>query len=356
MQHRQSCRDGAYAAQAKRPRRSNQVAQAGNRKHDHHTESRAMSRRTREKDASLQKLPKHHVKYFFITLVFAAGLLMFLYPVISNLWNQYRNSLLASHYTQTVQKIDTSKIEAEWKEAEEYNKNHTENYIKDAFTQSEQYILTHPYDELLNPDGNEVMGSLEIPKISVTLAIYHGMGEEALSKGCGHIEGTSLPIGGKSSHAVLAAHRGLAGARLFTDLDQLKKGDVFYLHVLDKTLAYEVDKITVCLPDDVSGLKLEKGKDLVTLLTCTPYGVNSHRLLVRGKRIPYEEAKEQEKATTNVATKIMDTRSWIRVGAGALFIILFIVYMKRLKKGDRAYDRKVLEKREKKEAEEREES
>ena len=230
MQHRQSCRDGAYAAQAKRPRRSNQVAQAGNRKHDHHTESRAMSRRTREKDASLQKLPKHHVKYFFITLVFAAGLLMFLYPVISNLWNQYRNSLLASHYTQTVQKIDTSKIEAEWKEAEEYNKNHTENYIKDAFTQSEQYILTHPYDELLNPDGNEVMGSLEIPKISVTLAIYHGMGEEALSKGCGHIEGTSLPIGGKSSHAVLAAHRGLAGARLFTDLDQLKKGDVFYLH------------------------------------------------------------------------------------------------------------------------------
>ena len=131
---------------------------------------------------------------------------------------------------------------------------------------------------------------------------------------------------------------------------------MFSLHVLDKTLAYEVDKITVCLPDDVSGLKLEKGKDLVTLLTCTPYGVNSHRLLVRGKRIPYEEAKEQEKATTNVATKIMDTRSWIRVGAGALFIILFIVYMKRLKKGDRAYDRKVLEKREKKEAEEREES
>ena len=308
-----------------------------------------MSKKTKAKN----ELPKHYLKYFFLRLVFIIGLTMFLYPVISNLWNQYRNSLLMSDYTAAVEKIDTSKIDAIWKEAEEYNKNHTENYIKDAFTQSEQYILTHPYDELLNPDGNEVMGSLEIPKISVTLAIYHGMGEEALSKGCGHIEGTSLPIGGKSSHAVLAAHRGLAGARLFTDLDQLKKGDVFYLHVLDKTLAYEVDKITVCLPDDVSGLKLEKGKDLVTLLTCTPYGVNTQRLLVRGSRIPYEEAQEKEAETTNVATSIMDERSWIRVGVGTLFIILFILYMKRLKKSDREYDRKVLAKRKKKEAEEK---
>lgn len=309
-----------------------------------------MAKGTRKQNKS-DKLPSHALKYTILVLAFLAGLTMFLYPVISNVWNQYRNSLLAVHYKQTVQKQDTSKLDAEWAEAEAYNKSHTQNYIKDAFTQSEQYILTHPYDNLLNPDGNEIMGSLEIPKINVTLAIYHGMGEEALSKGCGHVEGTSLPIGGKSSHSVLAAHRGLAGAKLFTDLDQIGKGDVFYLHILDKTLAYKVDRIIVCEPDDVSGLELEEGKDLVTLLTCTPYGVNSHRLLVRGTRIPYEEAKEQEKATTNVATRIMDERSWLRVGIGLLFLILFIFYMRRVRRNDREYDRKVLEKRKQKEAE-----
>lgn len=313
-----------------------------------------MSKKAKAKAGNSEyRLPKHHLKYFLLRFVFLVGLIMFLYPVISNLWNQYRNSLLAMHYTQTVEKIDTSKIDEIWKAAEDYNAQHKTNYIKDAFTQSEQYILKHPYDQLLNPDGNYVMGSLEIPKISVTLAIYHGIGEEALSKGCGHVEGTSLPIGGKGTHACLAAHRGLANARLFTDLDQLKKGDVFYLHIMDKTLAYEVDKITVCEPDDVTGLEIEKDKDLVTLLTCTPYGVNSHRLLVRGSRIPYEEAKEKEKTSTNVATKVMDERSWIRVGVGTLFIILFILYMKRLKKSDREYDRKVLAKRKKKEAEEK---
>ncbi len=299
-------------------------------------------------------LPKHRVKYTLITFLFMVGLIMFLYPVISNVWNQYRNKMLTSHYTQTVTKIDTSKIDAIWSAAEDYNKQHTTNYIKDAFTQSEKYILKHPYDQLLDPDGNEIMGSLEIPKISINLAIYHGIGEESLSQGCGHVEGTSLPIGGTGTHAVLAAHRGLAGARLFTDLDQLGEGDVFYLHILDKTLAYEVDKITVCLPEDTSGLILEPDKDLVTLLTCTPYGVNSHRLLVRGSRIPYEEAKEKEKETTNAATKIMDERSWIRVGIGLLFILLFILYMRNMKRSDRAYDLKVIEKRKKKNQEEKE--
>lgn len=308
-----------------------------------------MSKKTKKTITS--ELPRHHAKYFLITLVFVVGLVMFLYPVLSNLWNQYVNSLLEVHYQQTVEKIDTSKIEEIWKAAEDYNAQHKENYIKDAFTQSEQYILKHPYDQLLNPDGNYIMGTLEIPKISVKLSIYHGIGEEALSKGCGHVEGTSLPIGGKGTHACLAAHRGLANARLFTDLDQLKKGDVFYLHILDKTLAYEVDKITVCLPDEVDGLKLDQDEDLVTLLTCTPYGVNSHRLLVRGSRIPYEEAKEKEAETTNVATSIMDERSWIRVGVGILFIVLFILYMRRMKRNDREYDLKVLAKRKKKDAE-----
>ena len=131
------------------------------------------------------------------------------------------------------------------------------------------------------------MGYLEIPKINVRLAIYHGIGPNALENGCGHIEGTSLPIGGESTHSVISAHRGLPSAKLFTDLDQMEVGDIFYINVLDETLAYKVDQILIVLPEETESLAIEEGKDLVTLVTCTPYGVNSHRLLVRGERTEY---------------------------------------------------------------------
>ena len=146
----------------------------------------------------------------------------------------------------------------------------------------------------LNPTNDNVMGYIEIPKINVRLAIYHGIGEDVLSKGVGHVEGTSLPIGGIGTHTVLSGHRGLPSAKLFTDLDQMKEGDLIYLHVLDKTMAYKVDKIDTVLPEDTSGLAIEPDSDLITLITCTPYGVNSHRLLVRGRRIdpaPIEQKK-----------------------------------------------------------------
>lgn len=231
-----------------------------------------------------------------IAVGYAVSFGALLYPVVSNLLNQRRNLGLKVRYEDFVQKMPQKEIDRAWKEARAYNRQHRENYIKDAFTAEEDYVLTHPYDQLLNPDGSAVMGTVEIPKIRITLAIHHGVGRRALEEGCGHIEGTSLPVGGAGCHAVIAAHRGLPGAKLFTDLNQLEVGDEFYLHILDRILAYQVDRVRIIRPQTVDALKIEKGKDLVTLMTCTPYGVNSHRLLVRGHRVRYVPEHEERQA------------------------------------------------------------
>lgn len=227
----------------------------------------------------------------FVFLVFVVGAGILFYPTVSNMWNQYRNSRLITNYSTSVSKMDDDKINDVLAEAQEYNQNHTVNSIVDAFNQEDDYVLSHPYDSLLNPNGDEVMGYLDIPKIHISLAIYHGVGPEALENGCGHVEGTSLPIGGESTHSVIAAHRGLPSAKLFTDLDQLEVGDLFYISVMNNKMAYQVDQIKTVLPNQVEDLAIVKGEELVTLLTCTPYAVNSHRLLVRGHRttLPIEE-------------------------------------------------------------------
>lgn len=223
-----------------------------------------------------------------IVLIFLVGAGILFYPTVSDLWNNYRNQRLISNYTDTVETMEPEDYSKIWEEAKAYNDQHKVNTIVDAFDEEEgDYILSHPYDQLLNPTGNEIMGYLEIPKINVRLAIYHGIGPDALENGCGHIEGTSLPIGGESTHSVISAHRGLPSAKLFTDLDQMEVGDIFYINVLDETLAYKVDQILTVLPEETESLAIEEGKDLVTLVTCTPYGVNSHRLLVRGERTEY---------------------------------------------------------------------
>lgn len=223
-----------------------------------------------------------------IVLIFLVGAGILFYPTVSDLWNNYRNQRLISNYTDTVETMEPEDYSKIWEEAKAYNDQHKVNTIVDAFDEEEgDYILSHPYDQLLNPTGNEIMGYLEIPKINVRLAIYHGIGPNALENGCGHIEGTSLPIGGESTHSVISAHRGLPSAKLFTDLDQMEVGDIFYINVLDETLAYKVDQILTVLPEETKSLAIEEGKDLVTLVTCTPYGVNSHRLLVRGERTEY---------------------------------------------------------------------
>ena len=256
-----------------------------------------------------------------IAVIFTAGAGLLLYPTVSDLWNRYRNQHLITEYNDSVDTLTNAEITQIKADAQAYNAQHTVNQIVDAFGQEEDYILTHPYDQLLNPNGDEVMGSIIIPKINENLAIYHGLGKEALENGVGHCEGTSLPIGGEGTHAVLAAHRGLPSAKLFTDLDQLETGDVFYIKVLDETLAYQVDQIKTVLPDETEDLAIVPGQDYVTLITCTPYGVNTHRLLVRGTRIPYtaDMASEAQEAQADPYSRYLP---YILLAAGVLAVVI----------------------------------
>jgi len=263
-----------------------------------------------------------------VGLMIGAGILF--YPTISSRWNKYRDAMLISDYIRTVNNYSEDQYKDVFVAAKAYNDQHLSNYIMDAFDEStEDYILTHPYDTLLNPMGDYVMGYIEIPKIDLRLPIYHGVGTEALEKGAGHIEGTSLPIGGPGTHAVLSGHRGLPGRKLFTDLDLIKEGDQFYLQVLNETLAYEVDQILTVLPHESKALDIVPGEDLVTLVTCTPYGVNSHRLLIRGHRIPFkEEAKEEQKR--DVVEKVKNAgmeEKLVMIGLAVFFTLCILFWI-----------------------------
>ena len=259
-----------------------------------------------------------------VTVVFLLGLLVLLYPTLSDIYNKLRNQSLIVNYENVVSSIPENDYSDMMRQAREYNDQHTVNVFTDAFD-GEEYILSHPYDTLLNPGGNNIMGHIEIPKINVRLAIGHGTGSDILEKGVGHIEGTSLPIGGESTHSVLSAHRGLPSAKLFTDLDEIVEKDKFFLYILNEKLAYEVDKITVIEPTEVEELAIVEGEDLVTLLTCTPYGVNSHRLLVRGHRIPYVEADIAEEASHFTIADRDKPIIILVIGVVVLFIIVLIM-------------------------------
>lgn len=214
-------------------------------------------------------------------LVFITGLSLLLYPTVSNYWNSLHQSRVVSNYSDTMAKLSKKDKQAEIDRAVEYNSELVNN--EGRFTPSDSELDL--YKSLLNADSTGMMGYVTIPKIQVKLAIYHTVDESVLQVGAGHLEGSSLPVGGASTHCVLSSHRGLPSAKLFTELDRMKKGDVFYLHVYDRVLAYQVDNIASVKPNDYGLLEIEKGKDLCTLLTCTPYGVNTHRLLVRGHRV-----------------------------------------------------------------------
>ena len=226
--------------------------------------------------------------YFILLVVLLIGLSLLLYPTVSDYVNSLNQSRAITSYVDEVAKMDENKYQMTWDQAIEYNRN--------LLTRKNNFILTpeleEQYYELLDVAGTGIMGYVEIPSINCTLPIYHGVDETVLQIAVGHIEWTSLPIGGESTHAVLSGHRGLPSAKLFTNLDQLREGDLFMLRVLDELLTYEVDQILIVEPQDVDALTIEKGKDLCTLVTCTPYGINSHRMLVRGHRIDnIEEAR-----------------------------------------------------------------
>ena len=209
------------------------------------------------------------------------GLSLLLYPTVSNYWNTHFTTRVVSDFVEEVANMDSLTYHRMLKTAREYN----EDLFRQGASSSLPAELRERYNECLSINGSGTMGYIEIPKIDVTLAVEHGTSSYVLETSVGHVDWSSLPVGGPSTHTVLSAHRGLPSARLFTDLDQLREGDVFILTILNETLTYEVDQVRTVLPDDVSNLMIENGKDYCTLVTCTPYGINTHRLLVRGHRV-----------------------------------------------------------------------
>ncbi len=275
-----------------------------------------------------------------ICIIFLAGLSLLLYPFVANQWNNYRQKQLISNYEQAVSEKEAAEgidYDAERKKAEEYNEALLPCVLPDSFALAESSGVDPVYMNTLNIAGDEMMGSVEIPKINIKIPIYHTTEEEVLNKGAGHLEGSSLPVGGANTHAVISAHRGLPSASLFTDLDQMKVGDHFLLHVLDETLCYEVDKISVVKPEDTTALAVEDGQDLVTLLTCTPYGVNTERLLVRGHRVPYvEEEVKEEKTVLSGSSLHTNYLLWVFVGLSVTALFIFVLYLKETKLKRRA--------------------
>ena len=274
-------------------------------------------------------MKKKHISTIIIALIFLAGLGFLLYPTVSNLWNRAHQSRAIATYTKQVEKLDDSQNKEMLKAARKYNKS--------LLKKSDHWKLSKKdkkrYESLLDVSGTGIMGYIEVPKIDCSLPIYHGTDEGALQIAIGHLEGSSLPVGGKSTHCVLSGHRGLPSARLFTDLDQMEEGDIFILNILGRKLAYEVDQIKVVLPEEMSDLEVEEGKDLCTLVTCTPYGINTHRLLVRGHRTKYVEKKVEEEQK-KVQTKKTDIRLMIAGGTGVLIllIIIIVIVIKRRRK------------------------
>lgn len=268
------------------------------------------------------------------SIFFLAGLSLLLYPFISNEWNDYRQSRLISAYDDTIASMEAAdEIDygTEWEGAHAYNDALLPYVLPDSFAIAEaSEEVDTAYMSALNLTGDGMMGYVQIPKINVKLPIFHTTSEEVLQTAAGHLEGSSLPVGGPGTHAVISAHRGLPSAALFTDLDQLVPGDHFLLKILDDTLCYEVDDIQVIEPDDTSALAAVPEEDLVTLLTCTPYGVNSHRLLVRGHRTEYTEAVDEEVAAsqflggTSLHTSYL---LWVLVGLGVTGLFIFLLYL-----------------------------
>ena len=226
-------------------------------------------------------------------MLFFAALVLTLYPVISNYINQKYASEIFTAYQEVLAQTDNRVLVQEREKAIAYNKTLVPRTESDSsYTQEALQSASEEYDSILNLAGDGIMGYIEIPKINVHLPIYHGTGDSSLSKGVGHLLGSSLPVGGESTHAILSGHSGMASQTMFSDLEQLGIGDVFYLHVLDDVLAYQVTEINTVLPSDTSLLGIWEGEDCCTLVTCTPYGVNTHRLLVTASRIPYENAEQ----------------------------------------------------------------
>lgn len=279
---------------------------------------------------------KRKIANVLFGVLFLIGFGILVYPTVSDQWNTYRQSRLISNYETTVENLTEEDFSDEWQKAIAFDQALVRNDLYgDVFGEDDGELESTEYWKVLNVANDGVMGYLSIPKINVKHAIYHGTGDKVLQTGIGHLNGTKLPIGGESTHSVLAAHRGLPSARLFTDLDQIKKGDMFYVHVLDEILAYQVDQILDMVDKDdhetlEAALQIEEGKDQVTLFTCTPYGVNSHRLLVRGTRVPYNGEEEAETSAAESMLKTVQNYYMLYLILGLSITFLIILFMRFL--------------------------
>ena len=275
---------------------------------------------------------KKKLQNFIFVLIFVAGLSLLLYPYVSNKWNTYRQSQLITTYDDAIKEIEEEiDYSSEWESAHAFNQALLPSILPDSFAiaaadgePGEEYMAN------LNLLGDGMMGMVEIPKINIKIPIYHTTTDEVLQISAGHLEGSSLPVGGDNTHAVISAHRGLPSAALFTDLDRLEEGDHFLLHILDDTLCYEVDQISIVEPEQTDALAVEPGQDLVTLLTCHPYGVNSHRLLVRGHRVEYTPEIVDQEVAQGVLNPSLHTNYllWVLVGLGVTVLVIIILTLR----------------------------
>ena len=264
-------------------------------------------------------------------ILILGGLVIFLYPTVSNYLAEKNQVEIIREYEEMVVQINENQINQEMQKAKTYNENLSGEPVHDPFVEGSGYALPENYTEVLNLAKDGVMAYIEIPKISVYLPIYHGTSNEVLEKGVGHIQSTSIPIGGISTHSVLTGHTGLPSAELFTRLDELDIGDIFYIHVLNEVLTYKIYETKVILPDDIDELQITSGKDLITLVTCTPYGINTHRLLVKAERTEYEEyvTDEKEINTDNSNSENKEEKNYYIEGIkiGILIFIVIIIIM-----------------------------
>ena len=277
---------------------------------------------------------KKRLPSILIGLLFLVGLGIMIYPTVSNQWNTYRQNKLISNYEKIVDDMSDEDFSQEWQNEQEFNETiRGYNVYADVFVEKSKDRENSEYNRVLNMNNDGIMGYISIPEINIKLAIYHGTSDDVLQTGVGHINGSKLPIGGESTHCVLAAHRGLPSAELFTDIDQLQTGDKFNLHILDKVLAYEVDQILPMVDKDdhqtlQNALSITEGQDYVSLFTCTPYGVNSHRLIVRGHRVEYNGEEDVKQSVGDRMLESIKNYYMLILVLGLSITILVIIIMR----------------------------
>ena len=288
-------------------------------------------------------MKQRYFKIVIAGIIFIMALLLTLYPIISNLYNQHHQSTIHTAYEEVIQQADTRELERIRELAKAYNEAIIPGTAEEAYSQTALQEASADYESQLDPGGSGIMGYVEIPRISVNLPIYHGTDSSTLERGTGHLLGSSLPVGGISTHAIITGHSGLATQKMFTDLEQLQPGDVFYLHVLGEVLAYQVFYRESVPPYDTTRLGIIQGKDYCTLITCYPTGVNTHRLLVQGERIPYEEAEVIEEAVQleTVPESRWEEQYLLGIGLGVLgmlaaaLVFVVISVCRKFRKGGR---------------------